>query len=159
MKYVVFGSRRDMLLFSRNNGLKLGRDVVAATPEAIRGVHEAMAPLYFPHEPTAQEVDVWLELTTINAMHHVYGEGDWVPLKFVLSHWRDGDEIGWEEEFRFLRENHEERMNDLASSIRNEGIKRPILLGGDGRVWDGHHRLCAAAFLGMHFVPVEYAHD
>lgn len=30
----------------------------------------------------------------------------------------------------------------------------PILLGSDGRVWDGHHRICIAIFSGTHTLPV-----
>lgn len=37
-----------------------------------------------------------------------------------------------------------------------EVIKEPILLGDDGRVWDGHHRVCAAMYIGESSVPVEW---
>lgn len=33
----------------------------------------------------------------------------------------------------------------------------PILLGDDGRVWDGHHRIIIARALGYSFVEVEVA--
>lgn len=36
-------------------------------------------------------------------------------------------------------------------------MKYPILLGTDGRVWDGHHRLCVADMLGLDAVPCEFA--
>lgn len=45
----------------------------------------------------------------------------------------------------------------LLARIRNEGIREPILLGTDGRVWDGHHRIVIAMHLGMDSVPVEFA--
>lgn len=35
------------------------------------------------------------------------------------------------------------------------GITMPVLIGNDGRLWDGHHRLRIAVRLGIPFVPVE----
>lgn len=45
----------------------------------------------------------------------------------------------------------------LLARIRDEGIREPILLGTDGRVWDGHHRIVIAMHLGLDSVPVEFA--
>lgn len=45
----------------------------------------------------------------------------------------------------------------LLARIRNEGIREPVLLGTDGRVWDGHHRIVIAMHLGLDSVPVEFA--
>lgn len=45
----------------------------------------------------------------------------------------------------------------LLARIREEGIREPILLGTDGRVWDGHHRIVIAMHLGLDSVPVEFA--
>src|SRR5690606_22968569 len=45
----------------------------------------------------------------------------------------------------------------LLTRIREEGIREPILLGTDGRVWDGHHRITVAMHLGLESVPVEFA--
>lgn len=74
----------------------------------------------------------------------------------VMHNYRDGDELpdGWQEEFDWLRQEHGERLDALAASVRKVGILEPILLGTDGRVWDGHHRLCVAYDLGLTSVPV-----
>lgn len=48
-----------------------------------------------------------------------------------------------------------ERLDELATSIQAEGIREPVLLGNDGRVWDGHHRIVVAMRLGIESVPVE----
>lgn len=40
------------------------------------------------------------------------------------------------------------------TSIQEVGMRMPILLGSDGRVWDGHHRFAAAEHLGIPVVPV-----
>jgi hypothetical protein len=77
-----------------------------------------------------------------------------MPLADVLRDYQDGDEHGWDTEFQWLRENDAERLRLLTDSIRREGIKQPIVLGPDGRVWDGHHRLCVAGTLGITSVPV-----
>lgn len=45
----------------------------------------------------------------------------------------------------------------LIEAIRAEGIREPILLGNDGRVWDGHHRITVARHLGIRDVPVEFS--
>lgn len=77
----------------------------------------------------------------------------------LLAEYRDGDEHGWETEFRNLMLNpvHASRLRDIAESAATEGIREPILLGNDGRVWEGHHRLCVAYVGGIESVPVEYA--
>ena len=79
------------------------------------------------------------------------------PLAQVLATYRDGDEHGWATEFAWLRSHHAEQIEALASSIREVGMHSPILLGSDGRIWDGHHRLCVADSLGLDDVPVERA--
>ncbi len=80
-----------------------------------------------------------------------------VPLDALLSVVRDGDEIGWDVEFNELWQTHADRLHMLASSIQETGIRVPILIGTDGRVWDGHHRLAVARKLGLSEVPIEWA--
>lgn len=79
-----------------------------------------------------------------------------MSLDTLLQSYKDGDEHGWAEEFRYLMSEHGERIRSLTAAIQAEGIREPILLGNDGRVWDGHHRLCVASRLGIHTVPVQY---
>lgn len=49
----------------------------------------------------------------------------------------------------------------IVDRVRREGVGflddagGPILLGNDGRVWDGHHRLCAALTLGIQFIQAD----
>lgn len=80
-----------------------------------------------------------------------------LPLAAVLAGWRDGDEHGWEVEFDQLRSDQRDYLDTLASSVQEVGIRLPILLGSDGRVWDGHHRLCVADELALASVPCEFA--
>ncbi len=77
-----------------------------------------------------------------------------MPLRDLLAAYSDGDERGWDTEFMLLRRDHADRIAQLTASIREDGITTPILLGNDGRVWDGHHRLCVADALGLVRVPV-----
>jgi len=78
-----------------------------------------------------------------------------MPLADVLRLYQDGDEHGWDTEFEYLRTEHRDAIRRLTASVQRHGIRQPILLGTDGRVWDGHHRLCVADALGLARVPVE----
>lgn len=79
-----------------------------------------------------------------------------MPLAEVLDQYQDGDEHGWDVEFALLRSQWPDYIASLTASIRFYGIREPILLGYDGRVWDGHHRLCVADALGLTEVPVTF---
>jgi hypothetical protein len=80
-----------------------------------------------------------------------------MTLTELFRDYRDGDEQGWDVEFEWLWECHAGRLMMLLDSIEANGILKPITLGPDGRVWDGHHRLCVAWKLGLDRVPVEHA--
>jgi hypothetical protein len=80
-----------------------------------------------------------------------------VPLTSVMAVYSDGDEKGWMAEFDYLCTKHKRRIAGLKRSIAKRGIIKPILLGADGRVWDGHHRMCAAYLLGLHTIPVVFS--
>ena len=82
---------------------------------------------------------------------------EFMRVEELLATVKDGDEHGWETEFRILRETHGHRNRELASSILRTGIREPLLIGDDGRLWDGHHRLYAAYWMGYTHVPVKYA--
>jgi hypothetical protein len=71
------------------------------------------------------------------------GSGDWT----------------WDEEWADLDRRHAETgyLNTLEQQIRDNGITMPVLIGNDGRLWDGHHRLRIAVRLGIGYVPVEVA--
>jgi len=70
---------------------------------------------------------------------------------------QDGDRITWSAEFNWLRENHAPQLRALFLSVLQNGIREPLLIGDDGRLWDGHHRLYVAHSLGFKHVPVKYA--
>lgn len=79
-----------------------------------------------------------IELAALKRVFSV-GSGDW----------------DWQTEYDLLaRKRHTLRLMD---SIRADGIREPILLGSDGRVWDGHHRIVAATKLGFSHVPVVFS--
>lgn len=81
-------------------------------------------------------------------------------LEDVLIGWRVGSaDWGWAAEFKDRRRNCQGRLDQLATSIQETGMREPILLGSDGRVWDGHHRICAALMLALETVPVEILDD
>lgn len=80
-----------------------------------------------------------------------------LPLAFVLGYYHDGDDHGWPTEFADLRTRDALRIASLTVDIAANGIREPILIGSDGRVWDGHHRLCVAHALQLATVPVEFA--
>jgi hypothetical protein len=75
----------------------------------------------------------------------------------IFLYYRDGDERGWDAEMDYLRAEHAVELYALVPSIQRKGVLEPILLGNDGRVWDGHHRLCVALDLGITHVPVIHA--
>lgn len=79
-----------------------------------------------------------------------------LPLSEVLATYEDGDGIGWAAEFAYLRSTpeHVVRLDALRNSVASDGIRHPVTLGYDGRIWDGHHRLCVADELGLETVPV-----
>jgi hypothetical protein len=76
---------------------------------------------------------------------------EWLPPEFIFTTYRNGDGNGWDEEFEWIGTCHYPRK--LIADIAVNGIREPILLGDDGRVWDGHHRLYAAMVLGLEEVP------
>lgn len=47
-------------------------------------------------------------------------------------------------------------QRNLEAQLRQQGkVEQGVALGGDGRIWDGHHRIVAAMRLGLDGVPVE----
>lgn len=76
----------------------------------------------------------------------------------IMSLYSPGDEHSWSVEFDWLYSEDFSRMAGLLLDVAVVGIRVPVLLGPDGRVWDGHHRIYAAYLLGIE-VPVEYAKE
>lgn len=57
------------------------------------------------------------------------------------------DRWTWTNEFAQLWDLEHEYMSQLVADISQRGIVQPVLLGDDGRFWDGHHRLAVAVAL------------
>jgi len=74
-------------------------------------------------------------------------------IETVIEEWADGDEIGWDAEFEWLEKYDAPRLASLRRDIAANGIREPVLLGTDGRVWDGHHRIYCAHVLGINMIP------
>lgn len=83
------------------------------------------------------------------------------PLSHIVTFWRPGSrDWTWADEYADL-------INDAVTAridqrIRSEGIDfadkfAPILLGNDGRVWDGHHRIVLAIRYAEPSLMVELA--
>lgn len=95
----------------------------------------------------------------------------WMPLSTLMEGWRPGssDATGW----NWLDEaadlwtrpcaccerygHHQFKLAQYMAehSKRTWPFDYPILLGDDGRVWDGHHRIVAAWMLGQDKVLVD----
>lgn len=79
-----------------------------------------------------------------------------MPLVELMQRWAPGSFNSswmWSAEDRY-REHDGERMSALLDDIAANGVLEPIRLGNDGRVWDGHHRVCVAWCLQLDEVPV-----
>ena len=78
-----------------------------------------------------------------------------ITLDELLRGWRPGS---YDSSWTWIDENEaidaHPQTAELLASIEAEGMQEPISLGDDGRVWDGHHRVCIAARLGFDVVPV-----
>lgn len=84
-----------------------------------------------------------------------------MAVRTVFETWRPGSHAwGWAEEYADIMA--QEKTPHIRARVDAEGIGfqdhiAPILLGSDGRVWDGHHRLCLARERGLATVMVERA--
>lgn len=69
----------------------------------------------------------------------------------------DNPAWGWDDELGGIEEHGPDGFatwDDFLSDVTTRGIVTPIELGPDGRVWEGHHRVCAAIKLNVETVPV-----
>lgn len=61
-----------------------------------------------------------------------------------------GDTGPWSSELAYLWTDHQQHETlTLLNAVLAEGITEPIIIGNDGRLWDGHHRLAVALALGI----------
>lgn len=72
----------------------------------------------------------------------------------LMAEVKDGDEIGWPDELRWLWTEHREQLLALMDNVLAEGFLSPVQIGNDGRLWDGHHRVAVAQALGI-MLPVQ----
>ena len=63
-----------------------------------------------------------------------------------------GDDWTWDDELRWLEKNHREPFERLLADVRDHGQEHPVVIGDDGRLWDGHHRVCALITIGRRWV-------
>lgn len=54
-----------------------------------------------------------------------------------------GPDWTWYDEAYYLWATDRLPIERLMDSIQKEGQKEPVLVGDDGRLWDGHHRVVA----------------
>ena len=72
----------------------------------------------------------------------------------LLSEFANGDETSWSEEFEWISENHEERLQQVIQEVKL-GKTPPIdLCFHEMRVVDGHHRILAHSLLGLKMITV-----
>ena len=91
-----------------------------------------------------------------NSDHRAEAPGERVRLDHLLGVYRVGSgDWPWTQEYDNLID--QPGTQKLLARIKTEGIREPILLGNDGRVWDGHHRIVIAMHLGLDSVPVEWS--
>lgn len=125
------GDMRDMETSLREQDAEFER-IRRAAGEAAAGAHQT-------EQAQPDDIQVW-------------------PLTRVLTEVRCGSQDwAWDEEWADLDKRHAETgyLDRLEQQIRANGITMPVLIGSDGRLWDGHHRLRIAVRLGIGYVPVE----
>ncbi|MFS4103821.1 hypothetical protein [Streptomyces sp. PD-S100-1] len=141
--------------------------------DARRAVHESLVLLPAPEADRARALIADLE-TAVEVQTTVHLAGTTAPSPVDRTALRDRIEVwpltrvlaevrcgsadwSWDEEWADLDQRHAVTgyLTKLEQQIRENGITMPVLIGSDGRLWDGHHRLRVAVRLGIGYVPVE----
>lgn len=79
----------------------------------------------------------------------------------IITFWKPGSgEWSWADEYADLMGRHQYTTDRIRERVAKEGIHfvdyvAPVMLGNDGRVWDGHHRICIAIEQGIPELAVE----
>jgi hypothetical protein len=60
-----------------------------------------------------------------------------------------GSGLTWTQELHDLWTSDRYDTLVLLQHVASEGISEPIIIGSDGRLWDGHHRLAVALALNI----------
>lgn len=86
-----------------------------------------------------------------------------ISLKELLTTWRPGShDWSWAKEQQDLLTRDAEKTAIIRQRVLMDGfnfanLHSPILLGSDGRVWDGHHRIILAMEYEPDFLWVDIA--
>jgi hypothetical protein len=83
----------------------------------------------------------------------------WPIEKFLVTVEPGDQDWSWKSQFAWIRQYHNDRLVDLVEDIQKNGINKPLLVGPDMRLWDGHHRIFCLYLLMYDYVPVELAPD
>lgn len=81
-----------------------------------------------------------------------------LPVDFIMGMWAPGPQYHmlrtWTNVMSHLRDEGE--LHLLAAEVLRHGVHDPVVLGGDGRVWDGTRRIVAAYMKGVLTVPASF---
>ena len=82
-----------------------------------------------------------------------------MPAEKIMEQWRPGsydfDSNG--QPWTWVDEKHDigqDELDELANQVQVNGFTEPVVLGDDGRVWEGHHRILVGWMLALD-VPYE----
>lgn len=81
----------------------------------------------------------------------------WRIEKFLVSVEPGDQDWSWKSQFAWLTQYHNTELSFLVEDIQKNGLDKPLLVGPDMRLWDGHHRIYCLYILGYRYVPVELA--
>ncbi|MFJ6348623.1 hypothetical protein ACIQKB_04000 [Streptomyces sp. NPDC092046] len=100
---------------------------------------------------TANGALVWDPLTRRHKHQEFAVE---MTLDSLMRDYTNGDQTSWPEEFAWIKANHPRRLARITREVQ-AGHFPPVRLDfEEKRVIDGHHRITAAADLGLAHVPV-----
>lgn len=75
-----------------------------------------------------------------------------MPVKELIKHWSSPH--GWDiDSIRLLEQ---KQVVGLTAEIVKRGMPGEIILGSDGKVWDGLHRIAIALELNIHEIAFVY---
>lgn len=83
----------------------------------------------------------------------------YMPVAQIVTFWRPGSyDWTWVDEYDNVMQHPQTPMIRRRMFAEGAGFidhAAPVMLGSDGRVWDGHHRICLAIQLGIPSLAVE----
>ena len=92
----------------------------------------------------------------LNAAYPDISEVEIWTLPKMLAEVEPGDQDwSWRSQFAWLNQNSADKLKALHEDISENGVQKPLLVGPDMRLWDGHHRLLVMYWRLYRYVPVE----